>query len=163
VKSALLTKEIVEEAITILRPSIEEFMRKHKYVALAIVVLDPLADPKADEFIVWEGVIGEQDKSKWPDNDRFDYNAREKALISFRTGLPSHAVQRLYPHLYKESDFKYGGSSVFEKIITGSSGFDQNHDLMWSNAVSAVCHGLCMYACDQQLMGENKYITAPKS
>lgn len=157
-KSALLTRNIVEQAVAILRPGIEEFIKQQKRVAAAMVVLNPLVGFETEGVILWEGTFGEQDKSKWPNGERFDLNARKKALVSLRTGLPTHLVQQNRPHMYIDGDFKYGGSAVFEGIITAMSGLAWEHDLMYSNAAASLCHGLCLHACNQQIKNEGKHI-----
>lgn len=170
--SALFTKAIVERAINLIRAGVtEDFIKQGKDRVVAyVVVLNPTlpfqfqylrsgpSETRVDARlpILWEGAIGEQDRSKWP--RKYDQFARAKALVSWRTGLPSHVVQRDYPHMYEGGDFKYGGSTIVNGIIVATSGLDWNHDLAVSGMVASACHALTIGAFEKEFAGPDFYI-----
>jgi hypothetical protein len=154
--SAFLTKELVEQAVGFLKPGIEALIRQEKKVVIYIVVLDPAAAPQKQ--VLWEAAIGNPDKKSWPRD--YAHFAHAKAELTLRTGLPAHLVLRSAPHLYREGDFKFGGSDTRHGIIVAASGLDWQHDLMVCGAVISMCYGLVLrsseaeYAKDTHFIGE---------
>lgn len=166
--SALLTKQIAQQAITIVAAGIiEEFIKKgNGRMAAAIIVLDPTIpfrplsalealDGRHYLPVVHEEIIGEQDPAKWPAGRDYAAFARAKALVSWRTGLPTHLVQRDSPHLFQSGDFKYGGSAIVKGIIVATSGLEWYHDLAVSEAVAGMCHALTIGAAEPVLAGKD--------
>lgn len=153
--SAFLTKAVVEEVLGLMKPCIEALIKREKKIVLYMVVLDPAASGKT---VLWEGAFGDPDRKKWPrDYAQF---AHAKAELSLRTGLPAHLVLRSAPYLYREGDFKFGGSEVRNGLIIAASGLDWHHDFMICGAVASMCHGLVLryseteYAKDTHFIGE---------
>jgi hypothetical protein len=153
--SAFLTKEVVEQAVGMIKPGIEALIKSEKKVVLYIVVLDPAAGSKA---VLWEAAIGDPDRKQWPRD--YAHFAHSKADLTYRTGLPAHLVLRNAPHLYQEGDFKFGGSEIRNGLIVAASGLDWHLDYMISGAIAAMCHGLVIgllekeYARDTHFIGE---------
>lgn len=88
---------------------------------LYIVVMDPGRPPYLSSFeeaILHEHAIGERDR--W-DADYAAF-ARAKAHVAWKTGMSSHAVQELYPHLLNGGDTLLWGSIALDGIVVGVSG-----------------------------------------
>ena len=156
--SAFLTKEVVERALGMIKPGIEALIKSEKKVVLYLVVLDPAESKAGAKTVLWEGAIGDSDRKKWPRD--YCHFAHSKAELTLRTGLPAHLVLRNAPHLYREGDFKFGGSDIRNGIIVAASGLDWYLDLMISGAIAAMCHGFVIglsekeYAKDTHFIGE---------
>src|SRR3989344_5802107 len=154
--SALLTKEIIAEAVEILRPGLEAFIIDQQRVVACIVVLDPTIYPPAEPVQIWNGSVGEQDRTKWP--RPYDFYASKKAALTFRTRFPSHIVVFDKPHLLVEGDFKYGGSTIRDDLIVATSGLDWKHDLAVSEAVASLCRALCLKESETEFKREPFFI-----
>jgi hypothetical protein len=151
-ESRLLSPETVQTAVDILRPGIENLIRKQNRVALAVVVLNgnvPYTDG-ADLPEIWRGVIGEQDTSKW-NGKNYMQNAGLKAALTWRTGLPAHVVLRTHPALLEMGDFKFGGSDIRPGIIAATSGMLWYHDLAVASAIVGMCEALTIGAFEDAL------------
>ncbi|CAM3979491.1 GAF domain-containing protein [Bordetella tumbae] len=111
---------------------------------LHVVVMNPLAKPGGCDFadaILYEESIGN------PEEWDADYGAfaRGKARLSWRTGLPSHEVVALKPHLLQAKDGTVWGSVCLDGIVVGVSGANPWFDEAFATAVAAlfkaVVHG----------------------
>ena len=148
IKSALLTRELVEEAFKIVRPEIEKYLSAQtKYIALCLVVLDPTATVArvAHPKVLWHGTAGEEDTSKW-NGKTWPMNAIKKATLSWRTGFTAQFVKAEVPHLYEAGDFKYGGSAVVSGIVVGASGFTEELDAHFAERLGETCYTLVLEA-----------------
>lgn len=138
--SYFINRHAAEKAVCLALPMIQEAM-KHKEVGesgfLYIVVMDPLLGPTTcsfEEAILYEHAIG--DREKW-DADYAAF-ARAKARVAWRTGLDSHLVQELRPHLLAERDTVLWGSVVVDGIVVGVSGANAWYDEAFAGTV-AMC------------------------
>lgn len=138
--SYLLDRAAAEKAVRLSLPMIVEAMQ-HKEVGesgfLYIVVMDPLRTPDNSSFeeaILYEHAIG--DREKW-DADYAGF-ARAKARVAWRTGLDSHLVQELRPHLLAAKDTVLWGSVVVDGIVVGVSGANPWYDEAFAGTV-AMC------------------------
>lgn len=172
--SALLTKALVAQVAEILRPSIEKIIAldPRRNVAYVIVPDPVITYATAKEYyavehtppgiiqnpgtFLWEGAFGEQDRTEWA--NPYDKFAAAKTEISWRTGLPSHLVQRDYPHLYRHRDFKFGGSVVYKGIIVGTSGLAWQHDLAVSGMFATTLHAFCIGAFETEFARKPYFI-----
>lgn len=141
--SYLLDRAAAEKAVRLSLPMIVEAMQ-HKEVGesgfLYIVVMDPLRTPDNSSFeeaILYEHAIG--DREKW-DADYAGF-ARAKARVAWRTGLDSHLVQELRPHLLAAKDTVLWGSVVVDGIVVGVSGANAWYDEAFAGTVA-----MCMRA-----------------
>ena len=145
------------EVAKILRPSIMEVIRLDPSRVVACVAIPdpalqytpqylPTARPRP---LFWEGVFGETDRTKW--KNPYDEFARAKAVLSWRTGLPSHLIQRNRPHLFENGDIKFGGSTAYEGIVVGTSGLAWHHDLIISGMFATALHALAIGAFEFEL------------
>ena len=153
-QSALLTTALVEQALSILRPSIEGIIKIDPVRMVACsVVLNPivpcLVGQGAVPPVLWQGFVGEENRNKWP--NPYNEFALAKAQLSWRTGLPSHLVQRDRPFLFEGGDFKFGGSIVFNGIVVATSGLAWHHDLWISGMIASACYALSIGAFEAEL------------
>lgn len=142
--SYFINRDAAEKAVRLSLPMIHEAM-KLKEVGesgfLYIVVMDPLRRPgnsSFEEAILYEYAVG--DREKWD----ADYGAfaRAKARVAWRTGLDSHLVQELQPHLLAAGDTVLWGSAVMDGIIVGVSGANPWFDEVFAGTVAMWLKGL---------------------
>lgn len=138
--SYLIDRHAAEKAVGLALPMIHEAM-KLKEVGesgfLYIVVMDPLRGPgnsSFEEAILYEYSVG--DRSKW-DADYAGF-ARAKARVAWRTGMESHLVQELRPHLLAAGDTVLWGTAIVDGITVGVSGANPWYDEAFAGTV-AMC------------------------
>ncbi|RZI40267.1 hypothetical protein EGT07_24625 [Herbaspirillum sp. HC18] len=138
--SYFIDRDAAEKAVGLVLPMIEEAMTQKEVGEsgfLYIVVMDPLRGPAVSSFeeaILYEHAVG--DRSKWDaDYARF---ARAKARVAWRSGMDSHMVQELRPHLLAAGDTVLWGSVVVDGIVVGVSGANPWYDEAFAGAV-AMC------------------------
>ncbi len=154
-----LTDGTCEAAVELIKPVLE--LGAFKRTDGQLIVLDP-SRPYTKDFEDLEREIAAGDEealrkfwlevvlNEWDFGDKanwehpYDFVAASKAFISWRTGLPSHMVQQLYPYLYKQGDTKWGGSTVLPGgLVIAFSGvewyYDQMIAEMMGSAIKAVC------------------------
>jgi hypothetical protein len=146
--SYLLDRDAAIKAVNLSLPMIHEAM-KHKEVGesgfLYIVVMDPLRAPgecSFEEAILYEHAVG--DRSRW-DADYAGF-ARAKARIAWRTGMDSHLVQELRPHLLTAKDTVLWGSVVVDGIVVGVSGANPWYDEAFAGTVAMCLRALAKAA-----------------
>ncbi|HEY0847299.1 MAG TPA: hypothetical protein VGE12_18160 [Noviherbaspirillum sp.] len=142
--SCFIHRDTAEKAVRLSLPMIHEAM-KLKEVGesgfLYIVVMDPLRRPDNSTFedaILYEHAVG--DREKW-DADYAGF-ARAKARVAWRTGLDSHLVQELLPHLLAAGDTVLWGSAVVDGIVVGVSGANPWFDEVFAGTVAMWLRGL---------------------
>jgi hypothetical protein len=129
-----------EKAVRMSLPMIEQAMKTGEVGEsgfLYIVVMDPALTPlycSFEEAILYEYAIG--DKAGW-DADYAAF-ARAKARIAWRTGMDSHAVQELHPHLLTVQDTVLWGSVALNGIVVGVSGAHPWYDEAFAGII-AMC------------------------
>lgn len=142
--NAIMTRELVEQAVEVVEFSIRRTMRagianRHD---LHIVVMNPAvqysSDSQFEDAIYYEHSIG--DPSKWP--YPFDEIARGKAALSWRTGMPSHHVQQFASHLYLDGDVRHGGSTILDGIVVACSGVQGHFDRMFAEWIASAIRGM---------------------
>ncbi len=156
-----LTAGTCESALTLIKPVLD--LGAFKRTDGELIVLNPnvpytreyaslekriaAGDEEALKFF-WDEVVLKSwefgERSGW--EHPYDRVAASKAFISWRTGLPSHMVQQLYPYLYNEGDTKWGGSAVLPGgLVIAFSGaewyYDQMISEMMGSSIKAVCLG----------------------
>ena len=146
-ESFFLTKELAQEAVEVVMPAIMNMMAQGKVNRrdLAIVILDPgvlfvAGQSRFDRAILYKHSIG--NPSGW--GDHYDDIAAGKAAVTWMTGLPSHMVQQLAPHLYSEGDVRHGGSANLMGIIVACSGVESFFDQMFAEMIASACRALCI-------------------
>jgi hypothetical protein len=122
--SYLIDRATAEAAVQFSMPTIIESMKDNKVGEsgfLYIVVMDPGRPPQLagfEEAILYEHAVG--DRERW-DADYAAF-ARAKAKVAWKTGMNSHTVQALYPHLLGGGDTLLWGSVALDGIVVGVSG-----------------------------------------
>ncbi|HEX5127877.1 MAG TPA: hypothetical protein VFW00_14120 [Rhodocyclaceae bacterium] len=125
-------------------PLIEAAMR-YKHVGesgfLYIVVMNPArnaANSNFEDAILYEHAVG--DRSKWDaDYAAFAY---AKTRISWKTGLDSHIVQTLQPHLLSAGDTTLWGSVSIDGYVVGVSGANACYDEAFAGVVTMCLRAL---------------------
>lgn len=141
----IVDKAAAEAAVQMALPSIEQAMRNPEVGEsgfLYIVILDPRSTPGNSFFedaILYEHAIGE--RSRW-DADYASF-ARAKAQLAWRTGLDSHLVQELRPHLLQPGDTALWGSVVVDGIVVGVSGANPWYDEAFAAIVATCLRAIC--------------------
>jgi len=138
-KSAILTEELVREAIKIVKPAIDQLLASAdlaKRSALAVVVLDPI-----NGLSIYNGIFGTVPPSEW----ERDYAgiANAKASTAYQTHLDTGVGVFLEPHMLHKGHARYQGGVIFHGIAVGVSGIQSYLDEMVAYMIAAACRGLC--------------------
>ena len=125
------------------------FSRRHMH----IVVLAPNI-PYSDDTplpILFEYSIGAREEwEKW-DGKTFDDFARGKAMLTWRTGLPSREVVQHNPHLLMSGDIILWGSDILNGQITAISGVQPEFDEMYSRMTNAALNAMALFNAGEYL------------
>lgn len=138
--AAYWERDAAQEAVQLARPMLEAALsntRVGESGFLHLVVMNPLAHPGSCEFadaILYEESIG--DPAEW-DADYGAY-ARGKARVSWRTGLGTHEVMALRPHLLRARDTQVWGSVCLDGIVVAVSGANPWFDEAFAAAVASL-------------------------
>lgn len=141
-ESALLTKETIERAFSIVEPAIMQKLNDPSSPrdGLHIVLLDPVkvtGGKSFSECVVFEKSIN---KDGW-DID-LETLARKKAFVSYRYGMDSHKVQQLSPLLYQSGDNKYAGAINRDGFVVSSAGIEWYYDELFSKLLADSCEAV---------------------
>jgi hypothetical protein len=173
----MLTKDLAARAVEQALPLLQHLMDSKvlKRPALAIVILKPgLPPPDFGQrelpmaTILYERQLGRDtylpQLTLDPDQPQvsawerpFDLYARQKALLTARTGLPSRLVQSQCPHLLMPGNIVYGGSTIKDGLIVACSGVQSWYD----EAIAEIIASLCLAAVREvqsKLPGDTVYI-----
>ncbi|QQG44667.1 MAG: hypothetical protein HYW86_02015 [Candidatus Roizmanbacteria bacterium] len=133
----ILTKELAQKALAMIRPSIEAILgtelvggRKDFYIAVFDLGTD---DILADD------VYGDRPRWEYP----YDKIAGSKGTIATRTGLTTRDVQVNAPWLYQKSDTRYVGSVTEHGLVVAGSGLANHWDETIGWWVLSAIQGLC--------------------
>jgi hypothetical protein len=132
-------RQAAERAMAMALPMIEPLMRDPAVVGsgfLHIVVMDPgrlPSDGSFDDAVLLEHSVG--DRAKW-DADYASF-ARAKALLSWRHGQGTHALQAAAPHLLHGGHTLLAGSAWLDGIVVGVSGAHPHYDEAFATCIAA--------------------------
>ncbi|CAG9179189.1 hypothetical protein CURE108131_00205 [Cupriavidus respiraculi] len=119
---------------------------------LHVVVMDPARHPSECTFE--EAILHE---FSTPGRERWDadyaWYAREKARVSWRTGLASDHVQARFPHLLREGESMLGGAAVHHGIVVAVSGANPWFDEAFAECVASLMRGIAQSRLRQALAG----------
>ena len=123
--SALLTKEIAQEAFRLARPSIEAFLQSPRSgdgerKGIHIVMLDP-----DDGSILHEESFGDAD---WAKAGGFEQLARDKATQAYRDGVSGDRVKYITPWRFRKGDVRYAGAAYEDGLCIATSGLADHLD-----------------------------------
>jgi hypothetical protein len=141
--SYLLTKELAEEAVSLVYPMFLEARDRGllKRPTLHIVIMDP-GRPYGCGCSFEEAILCEVG---WGDvAEKYVLIAREKAELSWRTGLPAHVVQLTAPHLLTGRNTKWAGSDVRYNLVVGVSSLDLHMDQLFAESILSACKSMAM-------------------
>ena len=133
-----------ERAIAMALPMIEPLMHDASVVGsgfLHIVILDPARAPHECAFedaVLLEHSVG--DRARW-DADYAAF-ARAKALLSWRHGQGTHALQATSPHLVRAGETVLAGSAWLDGIVVGVSGAHPHYDEAFATCIAACLRAL---------------------
>lgn len=141
--SILLTKELAQEAVELVEPSIIKlFKTRAKRPCFHVVVLDPTIfpwDAQFDDAILYEHSFN---KEAW-DKD-FARVARSKAYQSWRDGrgMPNILHQEISPALLQAGDTEAWSSFTWYGLTVAGSGVQRWFDFMIGGWVALACQML---------------------
>lgn len=136
----LIDRAMAEQAVSLALPMIDAALDSREAGAsgfLYVVIMKPGFTPLHGTFAdatLYEHARGD------PANWDADYRgfARAKAQLSWKTGMDTHAVQQLKPHLLARGDTLLWGSVVLDQIIVAASGADPWYDEAFAGSI-AMC------------------------
>ncbi|RKF22173.1 hypothetical protein DBZ36_00565 [Alginatibacterium sediminis] len=133
--------QIAEEAIDMLRPSIESLFERTNRKELHIVVMNPSLKPWESDFenaVLYEKSIGSPEDWTIP----FDQYARNKAKQAWRNNSSNVNQQSLHPSSLQDDDLLFYGSFVYGDIVVACSGVQQWFDMLVSGWVAVAIEQL---------------------
>ena len=149
--SALMTSELIREAVDIARLSILELLRisdHAKPVFVYVVVLSPFErdDPNDPFGVLYERVIGEfflDDADVNERKHRYRAIAHSKAVISRRTQMDTGAVAVVCPALFDGGDTHYEGGATNPYTNLPTQPGTCSDELQNQGETSTDCGGPC--------------------
>lgn len=148
--AAFWDRDAAAQAVQLARPMLERSLANVSVGEsgfLHVVIMNPLATPADSDFshaILYEESIGNPEE--W-DADYGAY-ARGKARLSWRTGLSSHEVLALKPHLLQAKDALVWGSVCQEGIVVAVSGANPWFDEAFARSIAALFKAIVQGRCD---------------
>ena len=148
--SALMTSELIREAVDIARLSILELLRisdHAKPVFVYVVVLSPFErdDPNDPFGVLYERVIGEfflDDADVNERKHRYRAIAHSKAVIARRMQMDTGLVAATCPAMFDGGDTYYEGGVCFAGIPVGTSGVESFFDEAISRIIATAINAL---------------------
>lgn len=141
--SYILTKDLAElaasYAYTIFQKAVADNLLKRP--CEYIVIMDP-AKPFGCGCTFEEAILTE---IRWGDPaEKYKLLARQKAEVSWRTGLPSHAVQQRAPYLLTASNTRWTGSEVRDGLVVACSAVEYYYDQLFAETIIAACRAFSL-------------------
>lgn len=136
--------EAAQQAIELVRPSIELLFEKTVRRELHIVVMDPRLKPWEsgfDDAILYQQSI--RSGQAW--DKPFDEFARNKAQQAWRQGQPNIIAQTQHPSSLRDGDLPFYGSFVYGNVIVACSGVEQWFDVLVSGWVAVAFEQLLVH------------------
>ena len=146
-------KDIVIDAIDLVRPSIDQLFKRTNRQQLHIVVMNPRLKPweiQFEEAVLYETSIGDPESWTIP----FNKLARNKARQAWRNGRANINNQLLHPSTLHEDDVLYFGTFVYGDIVVASSGVEPWYDMLISGWIAVAIEQLSMHEY-QTIKSEN--------
>lgn len=146
--SHYVTADTARRAVELATPLIEAGRSDPRIVGsgfLYVVVMDPGLPPGLAAFedaILYEQAFG--DRERW-DADYADF-ARAKARLSWTSGMDSHRLQSLAPHLLRTGDTLLWGSVCLDGIVVAASGAFPRYDEVFAGTVALFLRALAKEA-----------------
>lgn len=135
-------KDIAEEAIRILIPTISMLLReKAKRTDMHVVVMNPVKKPwecHFEEAILHEKALS--DPSGW--EHPYDELARAKAYQAWRHGKSNVHAHLIAPAVLADGDVAFYGSFEYEGVIVAASGVEGWFDVLVSGWIAVAIQQL---------------------
>lgn len=155
--SALLTRELAEEAFKMVEKSIRDVLGLERSWrdGFHVVIIDPRArfgEITLDEAILFEYSINPKN---WDED--LKTLARKKAVVAWEHGLDTHIVQQQRPYLYQKGDNKYAGAVVLHGLIVSVAAIQWYFDELFSMWIAAGCRALAIEQMEKILVEEKRH------
>ena len=137
-------KEVVADAIDLVRPSIELLFKRTNRQELHIVVINPRLKPWEATFedaVLYETSLGSPDQWTIP----FDQLARQKAKQAWRDQSANINKQLIHPASLQTDDLLFIGSFVYGDIVVACSGVQPWYDMLISGWIAIAIEQLSMH------------------
>jgi hypothetical protein len=156
-KSALLTKELAEEAFKTVEKSIRDFLKLERSWrdGFHVVILDPrakLGEVKFEDAILFEYSINPE---SWDED--LKTLTRKKAMVAWEHGLDTHIVQQQRPYLYQQGDNKYAGAVVHHGLVVSVAAIQWYFDELFSVWIAAACRALAIEKMEKIINEEGRH------
>lgn len=155
--SALLTKELAEEAFKSVEKSIRDFLKLERSWrdGFHVIILDPRAKFGAVEFedaILFEYSINPE---TWDED--LKTLTRKKAMVAWENGMDTHLVQQQRPYLYQKGDNKYAGAVVHHGLVVSVAAIQWYFDELFSVWIAAACRALTIEKMEKIISEEGRH------
>jgi len=137
-------EEIAQQAVTLVKPSIEALFDRTNRKELHIVIMDPRIKPWESDFddaILYQESIRTLDSWEHP----FDDFARNKAEQAWRDSQANIVAQTRHPSSLREGDLPFYGSFVYGNIVVACSGVEQWFDMLVSGWIALAFEQLMIH------------------
>ena len=136
--------ELAQDAVALVRPSIEALFKKTKRQELHIVIMDPRLKPWESSFkdaILYEDTIRNTDPWESP----YDELARQKAEQAWRERQANVVLQTRHPSSLREGDIPFYGSFVYGNVVVACSGVEEWFDMLMSGWIALAFEQLAVH------------------
>ena len=135
---------IAQQAVDLVKPSIERLFERTVRKELHIVVMDPRLKPWEADFndaILYQETI--RNTSIW--DKPFDEFARSKAQQAWRHQQANIVNLTMHPSSLREGDLPFYGSFVYGDIVVACSGVEQWFDMLISSWIAVAFEQLMVH------------------
>ena len=155
--SALLTKELAEEAFKSVERSIRAFLvlERSWRNGFHVVVLDPRAthgEVAFEDAILFEYSINPE---SWDED--LKTLARKKAQVAWAHGMDTHLVQQQRPYLFQKGDNKYAGAVVYHGLVVSVAAIQWYFDELFSVWIAAALRALAIEKMEAIIAEEGRH------
>ena len=124
--------EIAQQAVELVRPSIEALFNRTNRKELHIVIMDPRVKPWESDFK--DAILYEESIKTLAWEKPFDEFARSKAEQAWRERQANIVTQSMHPSSLREGDLPFYGSFVYGNVVVACSGVEHE-----TNGRTTVC------------------------
>lgn len=137
-------EEIAQQAVALVKPSIEALFEKTNRKELHIVIMDPRLKPWESDFndaILYQESI--RNTENW--ENPYDEFAQNKAEQAWRDMQANIVTQTQHPSSLREGDLPFYGSFVYGNVVVACSGVEQWFDMLVSGWVALAFEQLMVH------------------
>jgi|TARA_B110000208_G_C11754978_1_gene424867 hypothetical protein len=135
---------IAQQAIELVKPSIDKLFERTNRKELHIVIMDPRIKPWESDFnaaILYEESI--RNTKVW--EKPFDEFARNKANQAWREMQANMVSQTMHPSSLSDDDLPFYGSFVYGNVVVACSGVEQWFDMLISGWIAVAFEQLMVH------------------